>query len=125
MIKQGSKVMIDAGHDWERPGIVSQVGMYSASVQFPNPNDPSTPFEETIDLERILPTDLSQIMSPAKFKAARLALGLSQAKIAPLLGFSRVMSVSDIERGVVAPSGSVVLLMQAFLDGYRPHNWPN
>jgi DNA-binding transcriptional regulator YiaG len=63
-------------------------------------------------------------MTPTDFRAARESLGLSQTDLAPLLGFGSSQGVSNIERGVRNPGAAVALLMQAYLDGYRPADWP-
>jgi transcriptional regulator with XRE-family HTH domain len=63
-------------------------------------------------------------MSPTEIREARLRLGLTQAELAPLLGYSDVMRVSELERGVRKPGAAVVRLLHAYLEGYRPENWP-
>lgn len=63
-------------------------------------------------------------MTPAEIKAARQKLGLTQAGLARVLGYSTPRKVSDIETGQKKPSASVVRLLRAFLDGYRPDDWP-
>jgi transcriptional regulator with XRE-family HTH domain len=63
-------------------------------------------------------------MTPAEILEARQQLGLTQAQMAPLLGYSNVARVSEIERGVRKPGAAVVRLLHAYLEGYRPENWP-
>jgi transcriptional regulator with XRE-family HTH domain len=63
-------------------------------------------------------------MTPAGFKQARQSLGLTQEQIAPLLGYADKSRVSEVERGVQAPGAAVVRLMQTYVDGYRPADWP-
>jgi len=63
-------------------------------------------------------------MTPAEIRSARLALGLTQKQLATLLGYSHHTQVSVIERGVARPGAAVTLLLVAYLDGYRPANWP-
>jgi transcriptional regulator with XRE-family HTH domain len=63
-------------------------------------------------------------MTPQEIREARLRLGLTQAQLAPLLGYSDVARVSELERGVRQPNGAVLCLLRAYLDGYRPENWP-
>lgn len=63
-------------------------------------------------------------MTPDAFRAARKSLGLSQAQAADMLGYGSKPRVSEIERGLINPGASVVRLLQAYLDGYRPHDWP-
>lgn len=63
-------------------------------------------------------------MTREEFRQARKSLGLTQAQIAPLLGYGHKERVSEIERGVSSPGDAVLLLMEAYLSGYRPKNWP-
>jgi transcriptional regulator with XRE-family HTH domain len=63
-------------------------------------------------------------MTPLEILRARLTLGLTQAELAPLLGYSDVARVSELERGARKPGAAVVRLLHAYLDGYRPENWP-
>lgn len=63
-------------------------------------------------------------MTPAEFKQARQSLGLSGRDLAPLLGYSRAASIYDIEAGRQVPGAAVLLLLRAYLDGYRPADWP-
>lgn len=64
-------------------------------------------------------------MTPAEIREALKTLGLTQVQAAPLLGYGAPPRVSDIVRGKEAPSAAVVLLLRAYLDGYRPEDWPN
>lgn len=61
---------------------------------------------------------------PADIAAAREYLGLTQKQLAPLLGYSDTPRISEIETGSRNPSGAVVLLLRAYLSGYRPIGWP-
>ena len=55
-------------------------------------------------------------MSPAEFRAHRLALGKTQRELAKMLGFRRgKYTVSDIEGGRQIPSETVTLLLQAYV----------
>lgn len=63
-------------------------------------------------------------MTPAEIKQHRETLGLTQAQIAPLLGYSATQRVSEIERGTRNPSDAAAQLLQAYLNGYRPPDWP-
>jgi transcriptional regulator with XRE-family HTH domain len=63
-------------------------------------------------------------MTPLEILRARLKLRLTQAELAPLLGYSDVARVSELERGARKPGAAIVLLLRAYLDGYRPPNWP-
>lgn len=51
-------------------------------------------------------------------------LGLTQAQLAPLLGYGAASRVSEIANGKRTPGASVVRLLRAYLDGYRPDDWP-
>ena len=63
-------------------------------------------------------------MTPAAFREARKSLGLTQAQAASLLGYKAASRISEIERDVERPSESVIRLLRAYLDGYRPDDWP-
>ncbi len=63
-------------------------------------------------------------MTPADFRAARKAWGLRQSDLAQMLGLGDAARVSNIERGAQI-SDQVRRLMQAYLDGYRPADWPS
>jgi transcriptional regulator with XRE-family HTH domain len=60
-----------------------------------------------------------------QFRQARKSLGLSQQQLGALVGYPRKMTVSDweTERNPIPPP--VARLLQAYLDGYRPKDWPN
>ena len=70
-------------------------------------------------------------MSPEEIKAARKKLGLTQAQLARVLGYSTDgkvpgMAVSVMERATnprPLPEAQRRLLL-AYLDGYRPPDWP-
>lgn len=63
-------------------------------------------------------------MTPADIRAAREAFGLTQAQLAPLLGYAAAIRISELERGHRTPGACAVLLLRAYLDGYRPKDWP-
>lgn len=42
-----------------------------------------------------------------------------------MLGYGSDARISEIERGKREPGASVVRLLSAYLDGYRPNDWPN
>ena len=67
-------------------------------------------------------------MTAADVRAARQSLGLTQAQLAPLLGYAPGPNpqarVSDLERGVHPVDGAKARLLTAYLDGYRPLDWP-
>jgi DNA-binding transcriptional regulator YiaG len=63
-------------------------------------------------------------MSGLQFRKARETLGLTQPQIGAVLGYPRKMTICDWEnhRNPVPPP--VARLMQAYIDGYRPKDWP-
>lgn len=63
-------------------------------------------------------------MTPADVTAARESLGLTQAQLAKAMGLRGPAAVSEWERGVRVPDGRSERLLRAYLDGYRPENWP-
>ena len=58
-------------------------------------------------------------MTPTEIRQARRALGLTQLQLAEWLGYPDKQRVSDLERGVRQPGAAVVLLLRAYLAGYR------
>ena len=63
-------------------------------------------------------------MTPAEFKQARSNLGLNQSQLAALLGYGTYSRISELENGRTPITGQCVRLVQAYLDGYRPNDWP-
>ena len=65
-------------------------------------------------------------MTPAEIRAARKTLALTQGQLAAVLHLGKrgQSTVSEWERGVKSPSAQTVLLLRAYLDGYRPADWP-
>lgn len=63
-------------------------------------------------------------MTAAEFREARQSLGLDQSQAARVLGYGAPSRISDVERGVRGVSEAVVRLLRAYLDGYRPDDWP-
>lgn len=63
-------------------------------------------------------------MTPQEISDAIDELGLTQAQLAPLLGYGAPARVSEIANGKRAPSDAVTRLFRAYLDGYRPADWP-
>jgi DNA-binding transcriptional regulator YiaG len=55
-------------------------------------------------------------MTPDEIKAARLRLGMTQAELATALGYAHKQSVSDLERGVMVPSKTVLILLEMMLE---------
>lgn len=64
-------------------------------------------------------------MTPAEIKQARQTLGLTQSQIAPLLGYGASTRITELESGARTPSAAVMRLLSAYLDGYRPDDWPD
>jgi DNA-binding transcriptional regulator YiaG len=62
-------------------------------------------------------------MTPAEVTAAREALGLSRAQLAPLVG-RKVRNVQQWERGDRTIDPAAVRLLRAYMEGYRPQDWP-
>jgi DNA-binding transcriptional regulator YiaG len=71
---------------------------------------------------------MNPLMDHEAFKQARLQLGLSVAQCADVLGVGELMvRRMEMRPGLNAArpvSGPVARLMRAFLDGYRPKEWP-
>ena len=63
-------------------------------------------------------------MTPTEIRAAREVLRLTQAQIAPLLGYGSQSRIAEIEGGKKGVGASVIRLLQAYVDGYRPKDWP-
>lgn len=63
-------------------------------------------------------------MTPQDVRTARLALGLSQPQFAAVLGYGSASRISALEGGRENPGPAVTRLIRAYLDGYRPHDWP-
>jgi hypothetical protein len=63
-------------------------------------------------------------MTPTQFREALQSLRLDQAAAVKMLGYKRQASISDLCTGKRNPSGATVRLLQAYLDGYRPTDWP-
>lgn len=64
-------------------------------------------------------------MTPAEIREARKTLGLNQSQLAALLGYGAAARISEVERGERTPSDAVTRLLRAYLDGYRPEDWPH
>jgi transcriptional regulator with XRE-family HTH domain len=63
-------------------------------------------------------------MTPAAIREARKTLGLTQSQFADLIGYNDKAAVSALEAGTRNPSATVILLIRAYLAGYRPPDWP-
>lgn len=64
-------------------------------------------------------------MTPEQIKAARETLGLSQAQLAEVMALRGRAAISEWESGKRKPDPRSVKLIQAYLAGYRPPDWPN
>lgn len=67
-------------------------------------------------------------MTPLKIKEARHKLGLSAPQVAALLDTDpqtiRRMEQSETANTFRSPAPRMVRLLRAYLDGYRPADWP-
>ena len=67
-------------------------------------------------------------MNHAEFKAARLSLGLTPIQLANLLGVAREyiyrLEATPDKKGKRKASYCMVKLIRAYLEGYRPSDWP-
>ena len=65
-------------------------------------------------------------MTNHEFRAIRQRLGLTQAQLARILGYSGAITVSAMERPTNPRpiSGLLARLMRAYDAGYRPEDWP-
>ena len=63
-------------------------------------------------------------MNPTAIREARKSLGLTQTQFAAVIGYNDKTAVSALEAGTRNPSAAVVRLIRAYLDGYRPDDWP-
>lgn len=64
-------------------------------------------------------------MTPDQLREARQRLGLTQVELAAVLGITKD-HLSDCERGARAKAlgPSAARLLRAYLEGYRPSDWP-
>ena len=63
-------------------------------------------------------------MTGEEIRNARKQLGLTQAEFAVVMGFSSRPYISDVEAGRYELSPTALRLLQAYLSGYRPADWP-
>ena len=67
-------------------------------------------------------------MTPEDIKEARQTLGLTQAQLGDLLDTVqttvRRMEMDPIRATHRSPAPRMVRLLRAYLDGYRPADWP-
>lgn len=65
-----------------------------------------------------------ETMNGQQIKTYRKQLGLTQAQLAALMGYSNKTYVSQIETGVRDMSEQGQRLLKAYISGYRPEDWP-
>lgn len=63
-------------------------------------------------------------MTPTQIKDTRQSLGLTAKQMAVALGYSAASRIYEIESGTRTPGKAVVMLLQAYMAGYRPIDWP-
>lgn len=66
-------------------------------------------------------------MTPAELKSIRLALGLTLAELARLLGYDgrdAANTMARLERGAMTIREPQRRLAEAYRNGYRPADWP-
>lgn len=63
-------------------------------------------------------------MDSKEIRAARVTLGLTQAQLAKVMGYGATTRISELERGVKGMGPGATRLLKAYLDGYRPKDWP-
>jgi transcriptional regulator with XRE-family HTH domain len=67
-------------------------------------------------------------VNPEQIREARIALGLSQRQLAELLDTDaqtvRRMEMDENSATFRRPAPRMVKLIMAYLNGYRPHDWP-
>lgn len=63
-------------------------------------------------------------MDGQQIKAARKQLGLTQTQLAEVMGYSDKTYVTAIETDKRSMSDQGQKLLQAYLEGYRPTDWP-
>jgi DNA-binding transcriptional regulator YiaG len=62
-------------------------------------------------------------MTPARIKEARQMLGLTASQLAAVMG-ARTATIYEWEAGRRNISAMPARLLRAYLDGYRPPDWP-
>lgn len=66
-------------------------------------------------------------MTPKQIAAARAKLGLTQEQMARMLGYAgehRRMAAYKLETGARVLSDLQRRMIEAYLDGHRPKDWP-
>jgi len=64
-------------------------------------------------------------MTPDEIRTACETLGLTQAQLAAVMGLRGASGVSEWVTGARKPGRQSVRLLRAYLDGYRPADWPS
>lgn len=63
-------------------------------------------------------------MTGDDIKQARKTLGLTQPQLAQVMGYSNKSYISAMENGTRSMSEQGQKLLQAYLSGWRPDDWP-
>ncbi len=63
-------------------------------------------------------------MTPAEFRQGRLSMGLTQVQLAAVMGYSNQPKIAELEHMRTAIPPRAARLMEAYLQGYRPDDWP-
>lgn len=63
-------------------------------------------------------------MKPEEIREARKKLGLTQTEFAKVLGLQTHSGITNLEAGRSHITGTAVLLIEAYLSGYRNSTWP-
>lgn len=63
-------------------------------------------------------------MTGSEIATIRKALGLSQQELAAVMGYGNKVRISELERGKREIGPAAERLLDAYLKGYRPDDWP-
>ena len=63
-------------------------------------------------------------MTGDEIRAARKHLGLTQKQLAEVMGYGGQAYMASVEAGTRSMSDQGQKLLQAYLSGYRPTDWP-
>lgn len=63
-------------------------------------------------------------MTGDDIRRARGALGLTQAQLAAVMGYSGKSRIAELEAGTRSPGPAAIRLLRAYGAGYRPPDWP-
>ena len=66
-------------------------------------------------------------MTPAEFRELRHKLGLNQTQLGKIMGYGVAgqSRISEVEGGNGLVPAKAALLMEAYVSGYRPSDWPD